>query len=281
MFVKSVKNRHHYRFRENSGSPIMLFMLIQDKSVSAATVSSDKHLLHDIHEIVFDTANDNSDTEFNQLNFFLNDSGFNKTPYQSVSVQLLSRHYTIVPKEFSENDLKKMLYLNTGISDTEHVLHNHVNNDVTIAFSINAPLKNFIEKTFNTAKIKHAGASAIELFLKLPSFSKEQVFLNIHKDYIELLIKNNKTLQFYNVFKWEANEDILYFTLFTMEQYALSPSSARLTIAANIPADDLLFVLLKKYVKHVQLYVSKLMDNPVNEIPNHYYFNILNDYLCE
>jgi len=281
MFVKAVKSRHHYKFRDNNGSPLMLFMLIQDKSVSAATVSSDKHLLHEIHELVFDEASENNDSEFNQFNFFLSDSNLLKTRYQSVSVQLLNRHYTIIPKEFSGSDLKEILELNTGFSGTEHVLQNQVNTEITIAFAIDSPLKNFIEKSFNTAKIKHTAATGIELFMKLPALSKEQVFLNVYNHHIELFIKQNKALLFYNVFKWESHEDILYFTLFSMEQHAVSPSSARLTIAANLPADDLLFVLLKKYVSHVNLFVSKLIDQPVNELPNHYYFNLLNDYLCE
>jgi hypothetical protein len=282
MQIREVKQQLHFSLRPgDSMGNLMLVMLIQENAISAATISADKHELFDVYEKEFNAGDNRPDLLINEIAFFLSNAGLNKKNFSYISIQLLNRQFTLLPKEFAAGDLKSLITLNTGLSNPENIRQNHINNEITIAFPVESELQNFIERTFNTAHVKHAAANTIELFLKLPAFINEQVFLIVHPNLIELAVKDKRQLKFYNVFKWDAAEDILYFVLFTMEQCAVSADSARLMIAANLPANDQLFLLLKKHVRHVQFFVSKLIDKPVDNLPNHYFFTILNDHLCE
>ncbi len=281
MLIRELIHHRHFCLRQKDNKPMMLFMLIQDNAIAAATVSQDRKELYDIFEREYSPNNYQSEHFINEFSFFLNDNNLLKSRYSNISIELLNRNFTLLPKQYATSNVKEMLALNTGITNPENISLNHIGNEISIAFTIDKDLRNFIERTFNTAHIKHAASATIELFTTLPAFKNEQLFLNIHPHLMELVVKEGKQFKFYNVFKWDVHEDILYFLLFTMEQYSISASSARLTLAANLPAEDRLFSLLKKYIRHVQFHVSKIIDKPLENLPNHYYFNILNDHLCE
>ena len=87
-----------------------------------------------------------------------------------------------------------------------------------------------------------------------------------------------------SVFNFSNNEDILYYLLFTMEQFELNPLHAKLVIAAQIPASNELITSIKKYVKHVSFCVhnnSLNLTGDLLQLPQHYYFTLLNQHSCE
>ena len=78
--------------------------------------------------------------------------------------------------------------------------------------------------------------------------------------------------------------DVLYYIMFSIEQFELNPLTLKLFISANRKTDDGLFTALKKYIKHVDFTVSdKLIvrKEAFEQLPHHYYFSMLNRLLCE
>jgi len=69
--------------------------------------------------------------------------------------------------------------------------------------------------------------------------------------------------------------------LFTIEQFQLNKETLRLQIAGNKQTNNELFDLVKKYIRNVNFVSSKALDKTVDELPNHFYFSILNKHLCE
>lgn len=281
MQVTEVLNKQHFSVHPFQKGSLNLYMLIEPNYISASLFNSDNTLLHEINAMQFSENKSHNENPIYELSFFIKDFDILKHKYNHVFIQILNRYFTLVPSSYANGHLKELLEFNVGIKDLKIVQSISINSAIDFAFTYDFELHNFIEKTFNIAKISHSGASSIDVFMKLPLFKNTDVFLNIHSKLIELMIKKDNELLFYNVYKWDSNEDILYFLLFSIEQFQLNHSTLKLHIAANRSSSDPLFTLIKKYIRSVNFVTSKSIDTPVENLPNHYYFNILNKHLCE
>lgn len=281
MQVTEVKNRKQFPIRAYEKGTLNLYLFIEEHSIQAAIFNDGNTNLHEICSLDFVPEKKNISQTIDELGYFLSEFGILKHRFNHVSVQVLNRLFTLVPQAYSDPNLKGLLEFNTGIKDIKTVQTNLVNNSVYFTYTYDLELLAFIEKTFSAAKIDHVGAGSIDLFLNLPYFKNSDVFLNFHQSCIELIIKTKNDLLFYNIFKYDTNEDVLYFLLFTIEQFQLNKETLRLQIAGNKKTNDELFDLIKKYIRHVNFVSSKALDKPVDELPNHFYFSILNKHLCE
>ena len=110
------------------------------------------------------------------------------------------------------------------------------------------------------------------------------MFLNVHEQQIELLIKKDKKLLLYNVFNTKSDEDVLYYLLFSIEQFNLNPLTLKLAFSGNRSTGDELFKAIKKYLKYADVVVSDKIikrKDVFETLPHHYYFSLLNSVLCE
>jgi hypothetical protein len=91
-------------------------------------------------------------------------------------------------------------------------------------------------------------------------------------------------LVLYNVFNTKNDEDILYYLLFSLEQFNLSPLIVKLALSGNRATSADLFVAIKKYVKQADFVVNDkiIIRREIFEtLPHHYYFSLLNRVTCE
>ena len=196
----------------------------------------------------------------------------------------LGNHFTLVPSSFYNADkAKELLEFNIGSTTDELTFTNDIN-DIKLIYSVPAELKNTLDKTFPNHNFKHIGYGSLKLFFTHFQLKNADVFINLHNGQTEVLIKKDKQPVLYNIFKTQSDEDILYYVMFSIEQFELNPATLKLFISANRKTDDSLFTALKKYIKHVDFTVSdKLIvrKEAFEQLPHHYYFSILNRLLCE
>lgn len=276
-----VKNKQEIVLQSFQKELLNLTILIEDFSISACVCSADNTILFHLYTLAFTGTKDGYAFSKNHLDYFLTEFEILKHKFNQVSVQILNRLFTLVPQSYAGSNLKELLLFNLGLKEIATVQNDVINNTISFAYTLDFELLNFIEKTFSGCKINHAGASSIDLFLRLASLKNSDVFLIVHSSTIELLIKREQELLFYNVFKWGSNEDVLYFLLFSLEQFQLNPATARLLIAANLPTSNELFTLIKKHIKSINFISSKVITKPSEQLANHYYFTLLNQHLCE
>ena len=211
-------------------------------------------------------------------NFFLQ-----RKPFEKVNIALLNRQFTLVPEAYGQGDLKSLLRFASGSAEVKNAAV-HQLKGIHFCYTAGHDLVNYLEKTFANASIRHAGAVNLSLFFSQHSLAPAHVFLNIGDGCMELCIKENNELLFYNVFPFETNEDILYYLLFTMEQFRQDPLLIKLVVAAERPADDELFKGLKKYIRQVSFCVHDRLvqlNGELQQLPQHYYFTLLNQHACE
>ena len=69
-----------------------------------------------------------------------------------------------------------------------------------------------------------------------------------------------------------------------MEQFQLNPLYVRLSLAGQRSLSDDLIKSIKKYIKQVDFCVtdsSVNLNGDLSTLPQHYYFTLLNQHLCE
>ena len=262
----------------------VLIINISYNSFEAVTYTKPTHTITRISESVFKEPVKHADELSDLFLQFVNDNGFNKTNYKTILINWIGDHFTLVPASFYDADrAKEMLDFNVGGTDGELIFTNDVD-DIKLIYSVPAELKSALDKTFPNHNFKHIGYSSLKLFFTHFQLKNADVFLNLHAGQTEVLIKKDKKPVLYNIFKTQSDEDVLYYLLFSIEQFDLNPLTLKLFIAANKETSSTLFTAVKKYIKHVDFTVSdKLIvrKEAFEQLPHHYYFSALNRLLCE
>jgi hypothetical protein len=283
MTNETYTTKYHSGLKGPQNGPLSLSLLVGQNTFMFAIFSENNTRCIEVAHVQINT--NSSPSELSDTSAFLiNNFLLHQKKFDKVQLSLLSADFTMVPLAFSHNpDLKPFLKLNTGISDAFST-RNHNLNGLNFSFAINHLFLANLESTFRNISIRHAGATSINLLLNHHSLQNTKLFLNIHDSCMELALKENNILVFYNNFRYENNEDVLYYLLFTMEQFELNPSYIKLSIGGQVDISDDLVKSIKSYVKQVSFCVhhsSIKLDGDLASLPHQYYFTLLNQHLCE
>ena len=264
--------------------PLSLSMLISNHIWSYAIFGKDFKTVYELCEVHLQPANSGGSALSEQVDHLLHNHGLHQKKFDKVVVGVINHQFTMVPDAYAgDGHTRDYLAFTTGHT-AMRINHQHHVQGLLFGYSLPDDLQAVIEKTFANAFIRHSGAVNIYLLSSQHSLKDAQLFLNLHDGQVELVARNSKGLCFYNVFDYQNNEDVLYYLLFMMEQYELNPLTSKVVIAAGREVTDELMKTIKKYIKQVALAVnapSVQMPGVFASLPQHYFFTLLNQPLCE
>lgn len=219
----------------------------------------------------------------NDLQWLTNN--FNKT-----RVLVDQGNSTLVPEAlFNENEKGSIFEFNiAGGPYKEDELHHDQLQSVNAyaLYHVPAGMTSLIEKFFPGAAVYHHSTSTIQsLYLKYMNQENDrQLFVNTGKSRLDILRLQGKKLEYFNSFRYNTAEDFMYYLIFVVEQLGLNPESVELMMVGEIDRHSTLSDLILKYIRNVQfikrneeLRYSFVFD----QLPGHYYYNLLNASLCE
>jgi hypothetical protein len=219
----------------------------------------------------------------NEFVRFFNNSNLLLKQYSNVYINYSHSKFTLCPFIlFSAENARDLLEFNTGNTNESIIKYDFINHDIVCLYSIPESINSSIDKLLPNHKTKHTLSVLCELFLNSEEFKNESVLLVINSSSIDLIIKNKQKLLIANSFNVNSHEDILYYLLFSLEQFELNPLTARLSIAGNIETNNTLALAIKKYIKEVRFASGHKSINwsNLNGIPQHQYYSILNRIFC-
>ena len=228
----------------------------------------------------------------NTINVFLNEHLINaikhfqisKKSYEHVYVNYFNRHFTLCPASFYDvANNRSLLEFNTASVSNKLIFADDVNTDIKLIYAVDDSLKSALDLIFPNHQLKHTLTVLSKLMLQTEELIKEAVILQIHSNYIEVIVKQDQKLVLANQFTITTHEDILYFVLFILEQYQLNPLTANITIIGNVDVTSGLIIALKKYIKNIRLGLGHKTINwsNINGMPQHFNYTILNRLFCE
>ena len=169
------------------------------------------------------------------------------------TIKLIYHHsiYSIVPERiFNENHAADYLKYNTRLLQTDVVsmddpLDRLETRTVYIAYS---NINNFFFDKYGDYEYFHYTTLSLPHILD----QGDGIFLEVKSSNFYLTYLKNGELLAHNIFPKEQVEDILYYTLFAIEQYKIDPETVQLQLIEEHKNKDL-YDLLYTYVRHVEL----------------------------
>ena len=209
---------------------------------------------------------------------------FSKKNYRDVYVNVFTELFTLCPAPFYDpENARQLLEFNTGKTTDTIILNDDITNGIKLIYGLDEQLKSALDLIFPHHKIKHSLSVLSQLMLHTEDLSKDQVLINMHRDYMELVIKQEGKLLLANQFAVKTQEDVLYYVLFALEQYQLNPTTVTICVTGNTDSNSALLLTLKKYVKYVHLGIGHRSINwqEVEGMPQHFNYSLLNRIFCE
>lgn len=283
MAAEAYSTKYHHTEKQADNAQLFLSMLVAPHALMFAVSTQNFRNVIELCHVELQHNNSPFDIT-STVSLLVNDYLLHRKKFEKVNISFLNSEFTLVPDAFaSESDAKSVLTFTTGSTQIKRALQHSLKN-FRFCYSVDLELIGFFEKTFPNASVRHAGAVNISLFFSQHSIVNSDLFLNIGDGCIELAAKQKNDMIFYNMFNSESDEDILYYILFTMEQFRMDPLNTKLAIAGQRSASDDLIKNIRKYIRHVAFSVSNpsvVMKGELSTLPGHYYFTLLNQHACE
>ena len=262
-------------------APKCLSILIGTNSITALVSGNGNSRPESLISVSY-SSSDEFEKNADALQFFATENNLLSKQFERCAITVVSSDFTLIPQAFANQTGIEAVNFVNGRNHTRHITHHLKALNVVAGFDAN--WMNSVEKLFPNAVIKHCAAATLSLFNNHPALSGADVFLLINGVDMELCARNEKGLLFYNVYKPQNDEDVLYYLLFAMEQFALNPLTLKLAFASNADAKAELIKTLQKYVRNLQLCSiapGMVMEGEFKNISAHQYFHLLNQHLCE
>ncbi|MBE0639341.1 MAG: DUF3822 family protein [Bacteroidales bacterium] len=209
-------------------------------------------------------------------------------PYESIKILWETHKSTLVPQPFFDaGNHADYLRMNHQIELGDVSLDDHLTIlEARNVWLIPDIIRNSLKKYFPSAVIHHHGSVLIETLLTMNKNRDDGngVFVYVRKTWFDIVVVSGNQLVFYNSFRYQAKEDFIYFLIYILEQLALNPETIKLVFLGEILKLSQIYDIANKYVRHVS-FGNQTQDFRLSyvfdEIPEHFYFNLLNHYRCE
>jgi len=141
-----------------------------------------------------------------------------------------------------------------GIFISEKALHADFNKGVNVYVPY-VNINNYIYEKFGAFNYKHFSTVLIEnLLLEEKNNTNAKMFVHVETTHFEIIVVQQGQLVLYNSFEFKTKEDFIYYILFTAEQLNLTPDTLQLVLLGLINANDTLYNIAYKYIRHVHIY---------------------------
>ncbi|MGI4866189.1 MAG: DUF3822 family protein [Janthinobacterium lividum] len=157
--------------------------------------------------------------------------------------------------------------------------------ELVSVFAAEAGLLDWLRATHGPeARLVHHTSSLLAglLYQQGPTAPARQLSLHLAGSELTLLVLGPQ-LEFCNVFTISTPEDIVYYTILTMQELGLSPDQDAVTVWGELTSDSATFALLGTYVRHLRfgnrpfgLHYSYRL----NELAENRYFELFSLAFC-
>jgi hypothetical protein len=111
-----------------------------------------------------------------------------------------------------------------------------------------------------------------------------QLFLNIRQGFVEIIILKDHQFQFYNVFEYQNDDELLYFALLAVQQNKVKPASVTVKVSGDIQQFGDTFKKIVKQFPRTEVTDQDslpLFYNGLGQSVMPRFFSLLSLHLCE
>ncbi|MCD4725931.1 MAG: DUF3822 family protein [Bacteroidales bacterium] len=212
------------------------------------------------------------------------------SPFNNTSIIYDEGKSTLVPEALFDKKEEETVYAFNVAKESSHhqaLHHDHIKSvNAFSVYGIPSLFDDLIDKYFSGAPVFHHSTAFIQsLFLKYMNQDTGNIlFVNAGASRLDLLRITGKKLNYYNSFTYHTAEDFMYYLIFVVEQLKLNPENIELIITGELDKHSSLSDLLHKYIRNIS-FADRNTDFRYSfvfdQLPGHYYYNLLNAAMCE
>jgi len=169
--------------------------------------------------------------------------------FECVHAGFISSFFNLVPSTYLTESMDILLNFSEAEFEDNLLLQSKTDFESSFVYGTSQKLMAKLNDLYSKVKASHSG----KVFLNsLEKSESEMVHLNLNHTNFEIAVLNATGIQFYNLFETPTDEDILFFSLFAMEQLALDPNKVSVKTYGQLLPETKVFQTLKKYIRFVQ-----------------------------
>ena len=178
-----------------------------------------------------------------------------KKKYPSVVIGLDTPMHTLVPAPlFDSEQSKRYLEFNFGMTGDGQVSADRIEEiDAYNVYAIPQGLLDVVRVNYREAALFHRTSAMIRAIYNHQKVNPAPaaIFLNVREQFIDLTSIESDRLAYFNSYSCASKEDMLYYTLYAIEQLNLRPDSVQLFISGLIDNGSESHRLLEQYIREV------------------------------
>ena len=206
--------------------------------------------------------------------------------FKNISVEILNEQTTLVPSAlFREENSAKYFHFNFNAADTTIHAEPVRAFDAMNVFGVPALLIQTMNHIFGNYEIHHHSTALLEgIHLSFKKSGEKIFFLNIRKDYVDIVVTEGKKLVFTNSFNYKSIDDQVYYVMFVCDRLQMNPETVTTLLLGDVERESAIYHMLYKYIRNISFAARPDAFNfsyAFKEIPAHFYFNLFSLALCE
>ena len=173
--------------------------------------------------------------------------------FENVHAGFISSFFNLVPSTYLSESKDVLLNFSEAEFEDNLLLLSETNFESSFVYGTSQKLMAKLNDLYSKVHVSHSG----KVFLNsLEESESVTVHLNLNQTNFEIAVLNTTGIQFYNLFETPTDEDVLFFSLFAMEQLALDPNNVTVKTYGQLLPETNVFQTLKKYIRFVQTAVK-------------------------
>lgn len=220
------------------------------------------------------------------LKAIINQHALLRLKFGSVNVAVANAPATLVPAAVYEESTKhKYLAFNHQLEARCSIHSDRIRPiDAWNVYAVPNEVYELMQLCFPGFTIRQSSTSLLTAALAQFKHTVEKtLILHIQSDAFEIIVTENNRLNYYNLFKHQSPEDLMYFLMFVCEEVKLNPEQIDTVLVGELEKKSLIYNLLHKYFRNLRFGArsdSFQYSYGFDELPKHYYYNLLSQQLC-
>jgi hypothetical protein len=206
--------------------------------------------------------------------------------YSTVTICICNSINALTPKDlYKKHYGKELLGFNQILLQNEDESNDWLKSiECFNSYVIPKELKRCFDKYYPNHSWKHQSTVFIESVMQHYKLNEETtIYISVQNAYFQLVVLEGRKLKFFNGYDYRSGEDIIYYILFACEQLDLNPDQIPIVIAGELEINSEAYKFIHRYIRNISFtnrnpsYVYSFV---FDEIPNHYFYQLLNLHLC-
>jgi hypothetical protein len=232
-----------------------LFILIGKESLQYGILDTEKNTFVALADLRLPSSPKTPETFYAEISRLISEEEVLNKKYPSVVIGLDTPMNTLVPAPlFDSEQNSKLLEFNFGMTGKGQVSADRIEEiDVYNVYSIPEGLLDLVHGNYREAALFHRTSAWIRAIYNHQKINPKPagLFLNVREQFIDLASIEGGRLAYFNSFSGNSKEDMLYYTIYALEQLNLRPDAVKLFISGKIDHGSESHRLLEQYIHEV------------------------------